>query len=195
MFKRAAMFGLDTRITLIIFMSISAIGFASFYSSLNSITATQYSTDMKSVIQAYQNFKNDTGYKITEFSNPYYYNISQLVSLPIDGSKPYTIKFKGPYIDYKLTGANNLIESPSLGGNLAIVSRSYSNSWTSAAHPGTAKCADTDCFKWLVFINVPKAFAEEIDLSVDGSTSPDTGGIRLKANGSNYDVFMPIEAE
>lgn len=195
MLKKAAMFGLDARITLVIFASISFISYAIYKDNIKSNIATQYLNDMKSVIQAYKNFKNDTGYKVTEFSNPYYYNISQLVSLPIDNSKPYTKMYNGPYIEYDLTGSDSTIHNPSLNVDVSMVSVSYNNSWVSTPHPDTTKCSDTDCFKWIVFLNVPNYIAKKIDLIADGSESDDTGSIRLKANGSNYDVFMSIETE
>lgn len=195
MLKKAAMFGLDSRITIIIFVAISSIGFASFYNAINKTTATNYITDMKFVIQAYQNFKNDTQYQLTKYSNPYYYNISELVTLAVDNNKPYTKKYNGPYLEYNTTGTNNIIEHPTLGNKVSIVSRSFKNNWATQAHPDTAGCTSTDCFKWVVFTEINKDLADAIDKEVDNSLNANEGIIRIKNTGTTSDVFMAIEAE
>jgi len=191
--KKGAMFGLDARITIIIFTALGLITFASFSKQVTGISATQYITDMKSIIQAYNNFKNDTNYKLTSYSNPYFYNISELVSLTIDNSKPYTKKYKGPYIDFKIGTTNNFLTHSFLENNIAFVSRSFAKSWSSAT--GTQKCSDTDCFTWLVLYQINKDTAKEIDIIVDGKDSASTGSIRLIANGLDYDVFMAAMPE
>jgi len=187
------MFGLDARITIIIFTALGLITFSSFYNQITGVSATQYITDMKSTIQAYKNFKNDTNYKLTSYSNPYYYNISELVSLTVDNSKPYTKKYKGPYIDLEIGATNNFLRHTFLEADIAFVSRSFKNSWASAT--GTQKCSDTDCFTWIVIVGIDKDTAEEIDNIVDGVKSATKGAIRLVANGSNLDVFMAAMPE
>lgn len=193
--KKGAMFGLDARIAIILFVSISAIAFSSFYSAISSSNATQYLNDMKSIKQAYDNFRTDTGYKLTSYTNPYYYNVSELVTLAVDNNKPYTKKYNGPYLEYNLTGSNNFIAHPVLKNNIAFVSRSFNTDWATQAHPDTAKCSSNDCFTWLVVYDVKKDIAIALDESLDHELSENTGKLRLIANGDNYDVFMPLIAE
>lgn len=194
-FKKAAMFGLDARVTLMIFTAIGAISFVSFYRNITEVDTTQYITDMNSIKQSYQNFRTDTSYKLTSYTNPYFYNVSELVTLAVDNNKPYTKKYQGPYLDYILTGTNNLIKHPTLNLDIAFVSRSMSADWATQAHPNTVKCSANDCFTWLVIYNVPASSATEIDIKVDKVSDANNGKIRLKANGSNFDVFMPIIKE
>lgn len=194
MLKKAAMFGLDARITIIIFVTLTGVGFASYYSTFIKAGATQYITDMKSIIQAQKIFKVDTGKSISSYSNTYFYNISELVQLTIDNSKPYTKKYNGPYIDYNLGATANFIEHPSLGIKAAIVSRPIDETaWNAQAHPDSQKCSTSTCFTWVVFYNIDKATAESIDRKVDGAVTASTGAIRLIANGSNFDVFMSMQ--
>lgn len=193
MFKRGAMFGIDARIALIVMASLGLISTAIIYKNINKVNSTKYLTDLKSIELAYKNFKHDTNYKLTSYSNPYFYNTSELISLTLDASKPYTKKFSGPYIDYKEGATSNFIVHPISSHDIAIISRSYNNSWSSATK--TAKCSDTDCFSWVAIFNLKKSKADNIDKTVDGDITPDTGKIRTEANGSNVDLFYAMFRE
>lgn len=194
MIKKGAMFGLDARITLVVIASLTMISIPLFYKSFNRVNATHYITEINSLATAYKNFRNDTNYKLTSYAtNPYFYNTSELVSLTLDANKPYTKKYNGPYIEYDSAATSNLLTNPVLHKDVAFVSRSYANSWSSATK--NAKCADTDCFTWIVFYNVVSNIAEKVDLTIDGSNSATTGKVRLDNNGSNKDLFVAFESE
>lgn len=191
--QKGAMFGLDARIVLIIFASLSLIGFASLTNSISDSRATSILTELQSVKNAYQNFINDTKYKLTSNTNPYYYNIAELIELTRDSSKPYTLKYRGPYIKYSLSVSDNLITHPSLKLDFSIISRSYEKSWSSADE--TSRCTDTDCFSWVVVRNLDKQTADDIDLMSDGENDTNNGKVRITSNGSGYNVYLALDRE
>ncbi|PPR08797.1 MAG: hypothetical protein CFH44_00700 [Proteobacteria bacterium] len=158
--KKGAMFGLDARITLTIFAALGLIAFTNFYFVSRQATATQYYSEADAVGQALKNFKLDTNYQLSVNTNPYYYNIAELITLTQDANKPYTKKYKGPYLDYKTTADDYIIENPNNGLQISLVSRSLTN--FASGNSENTKCSGDNCFIFIKLYNVPTSIYDEM---------------------------------
>lgn len=189
------MFGLDARITLVVIASLSIITSAVMMSTVKSTVAAQYLNDIKNVATAYKTFKLDTGYDVSNYSSNgtnKYYNINELLSLSANTTKPYTLKYKGPYLAYNKGTNNSMLIHPSEKYSVLLASRSFKKNWSSF----TEKCNDIDCFVWVQAKSIDEEIANEIDVLVDGDISPITGLVRTESAGTNtLDLFYAIERE
>ncbi|MCP4356348.1 MAG: hypothetical protein GY793_12145 [Proteobacteria bacterium] len=190
--QKGAMFGLDARVALAVMAALALIDFADFIKDINKSKASQYVADLNAVKQAYQAFNQDTQYVLSDFTNPYFYNIKELIELPLDANKPYTKKYKGPYLDLKVGASDNFLVHTTSGKDIAIVSRRF-NSWDTAGT--SAKCSGSDCFTWTVIYDVEQDIAQRIDKIVDSEETPNAGKLRLEVNGNNYNAHLLIEPE
>lgn len=173
------MFGLDARITLVVIGSLSIITSAVMMSTVKSTVATQYLNDIKNVATAYKTFKLDTGYNVSNYSSDgtnKYYKIYELLSLNKNSGKPYTYKYRGPYLDFKRGINYSMLQHPTEDYQFLLASRSFKNSWSSF----TNKCTDTDCFVWVQARAIEPDIAKKIDELVDGKLSPTTGLVRIE---------------
>lgn len=189
------MFGLDARITLVIIGTLSIVTSAVMMSTVGETVATQYANDLKSVATAYQNFKMDTGYNVSNYSSDgsnKYYKISELLSLTADSNKPYTLRFNGPYIDYNSGSNNSNLTHPSEGYSVYLASRSYKNGWANF----TNKCSSNDCFVWVEAQAIESDVARDIDVLIDGIADSDKGKVRTESAGTGIvNLFYAIERE
>lgn len=191
--KKAAIFGLDARIALAIFAVLGILTVAGMMITITQAKGGQVLSDLRAVEVAYRTFKQDTQYKLTQYStNPYFYNTAELVTLTKDINKPYTVKYKGPYLDFKQGATTNFVVHPSTKNNIAIVSRRYNN-WDTADK--TEKCTGNDCFTWVTMFGLDCAIANEIDVAVDAHSTPNTGTVRAEQDGNKCSVHLIIEAE
>jgi hypothetical protein len=189
------MFGLDARITLVVIASLSIITSAVMMSTVKSTVAAQYLNDIKNVALAYQTFKADTGYDVDNYKSDgtsQYYKIYQLIKLSANHNKPYTLKYKGPYLDYARGINYSMIINPTEKYSVMLASRSFKNNWSSF----TEKCNATDCFVWVQARSIEEDIANKIDELVDGEISPTTGLVRTENAGTNtLNLFYAIERE
>ena len=127
--QKAAMFGLDARIAVVILGLISLVAGVKLYASFPQMQASRMISDLNNLKVALNNFMADTQYKLTSYStNSYFYNAEDLINLTIDSNIPYTLKYRGPYIDYNTGSDTNVIINPKTKINTYFISRSFLNS-------------------------------------------------------------------
>tara|TARA_Y100001960_G_scaffold330622_1_gene425153 strand:+ start:610 stop:1206 length:597 start_codon:yes stop_codon:yes gene_type:complete len=171
-FKKAAMFGLDARIALAIFGSLSVISGAALYSAIQNLKVTQIITSMREFGKAWDAYYLDTRKPLpmrgTSSSDLYRYEVNDLYE--DNGVKGW----KGPYIDPNLSVLNSY----------NIYQVNDKNTWggpvTTWAGNAAGYCqAGQDCFAWVLVKGISDlSIVEAIDERVDGSDGPTVGDFK-----------------
>ena len=174
--QKAAMFGLDARIALIIFSSLSLVGGTALYKSVKEARMTALITQMREVQKAANNYLADTG-NWPPFADP----TTNMMDLNALLSEPANVlNWQGPYINGSMVTNGLLHRDNSYIG----LRRMYDNDWgNDATNVAAAVCLDSSlgCNLWGVATNMNKAYAESIDKKIDGDIDYSTGEIRVFA--------------
>lgn len=196
MFKKAAMFGMDARIALAIFGSLSVISGASLYSAIKTVKAEQFHQYFKEVVKATEQYSLETGELLEiEHSGFSVLYISDLVK-----NRKNIPSWKGPYItdattikdSYLRTTMTKQINNDAL---IEILLRK-SEKWTLNSSSGNNMCIkfSNDCSHWISlrpFHSAEKArffeLFKDMDELIDGSDGELSGNLRY-----NHDLAGSI---
>jgi type II secretory pathway pseudopilin PulG len=177
--KKGAMFGLDARIALAIFGSLSVISGAALYSAIQTSQVTQIISQLKEIEKAVQQRYLDTG-RHMRLAGPHKFEIEDLFV----GDR--TKGWEGPYLPLEYEVPSKVFFLDSYG----TVSLWSNDDWglDSVVAPGEDIYCDAgeDCSIWISIYTLKKDLAEEIDIYVDGELSEKTGKIRLYESGSDH---------
>jgi hypothetical protein len=186
--KKAAMFGLDARIAMAIFASLSVIAGAALYNTIKETKATQYLTEMQDLGKALEAHYLDTGVYPTK-SGPFSLMAGELV----DNSKGYT-NWKGNYLPRFGT-------SDISGVYLRLADEQYAIGvfneldWNSQV---PVCMSGQKCFVYTSWIPDSSdellAVFNALDARIDGSDGRDLGNIRRDMFGGVSFKYMPYPA-
>jgi hypothetical protein len=188
MLKKAAMFGLDARIALVIFGSLSLISGAALFSAIGKSKATAIIAEMNEVGKAWDQFYLDTGADLALRGSDlaqwqaYSYNTRGLVEdLGVSN-------WNGPYITYPAGTA--WLDHP-IYGNIHIEKITTAD-W-SATSWSNAKCdtAGDMCYAWVSFSGINNAsLINQMDEIVDGGDGAGAGDLRWMSSNLNDRVSL-----
>lgn len=176
--QHGAMFGLDARITLIIFGALAAVTGVIMSNVAPEANTTALATDLNNVSKAYQNYILDTS------SNPAYLDKpnrakENFLTLIND---PKTYGWKGPYL---LLAS----EKHPKYGHYGLVEGEFN---TAGAPPVSPCSKGSSCVVWLKLTEVPSDTALDLDKKMDGETSEEKGRLRVVAQGNSDDIYYMI---
>tara|TARA_Y100001960_G_C14749849_1_gene867820 strand:- start:1040 stop:1627 length:588 start_codon:yes stop_codon:yes gene_type:complete len=174
--KKAAMFGLDARVALAIFGSLSVVTGASLYSAIQESKITAIITQLNELGKSYEEFYFDTRVELEPVSTNFL-KISDLHSGTQRG-------WNGPYTN--LTGSAT---SLNWNGYYLNLHAARDGAW-SAATPAAwadAKCSSNtvsgECYVWAaVSLGTTSAhldIANKIDERIDGTQNAVEGDVRI----------------
>lgn len=189
--KKGAMFGLDARIALAIFGSLSVISGAALYSAIQNSKVIALVSDLKEIHKAAEQYWLDTGTELGRtHSGSITYDIQQL----IDNTANKT-NWNGPYIGYE----KDLVDTASLlssrNEKVKMYGRSINDSWggdtsSGGSVPNACTGASEPCANWLGFFGLDCSFAEAIDIYIDGSLEYTEGALRVYKDGTSCAVYL-----
>lgn len=158
-FKKGAMFGLDARIALAIFGSLSVISGAALYSAIRESQVTAMYIQMTEVSKAVQAFYIDTAEYPRSYPSGSGYRLDLKELLDSDKKG-----WKGPYLSFNLSSNGAAIVNPITheGVNFSV---SAKDSWA-ACTPGI------ECEGWVLFY-----LDNGFDLAVDMDKKFDDGNL------------------
>lgn len=176
-YKKAAMFGLDARIALVIFGTLSVISGAALYSAIQQSKVTSILVEMQEVSKAVEAFMLDTGrFPEAIASNTSVMDAHELV----DGAG--ITDWKGPYLDYikDPVSANQLDHNKYDEIMLNKVRDASWSAWTDAAMDCpknyTGSCSLSIWFIDIKDLSLQKALETRIDGTVNPSDTYDYSG-------------------
>lgn len=173
--KKSAMFGLDARIALAIFASLSVIAGAGLYSAIEKSKIIKTINDLNEIGKAYSAFILDTRNELPYSSTPPYLKTSDLV-LNSSNLK----NWKGPYVKYKAgTSAFSLAYNELLYPTYASIrlGKFTDETWGNLT---LGNCVtNKNCYIWAVIVGIPNELAYAIDKYVDNSLDKQNGNIRI----------------
>jgi len=181
--KKAAMFGLDARIALTIFGTLSIITGAALYSAIKNSKTISNINQMEEIGKAIISYYIDTGEYIP------YDEVSGLTDLSslITSNKP---GWKGPYIQLEPWGLPDCLV---VNNNHLCVRLRKKESVTNQSAPcDTVHPKSSNCGFWIEWYNIHKDIKQSIDLRIDKVLDPERGNVRIcpapacNANGSLF---------
>jgi type II secretory pathway pseudopilin PulG len=195
--KKAAMFGLDARIALAIFGSLSVIAGAALYSAIKNTEITKTINQMQEVNKAVEAFYLDTGSHL-EQGSAYYYP-SRIDAL-LDNYNSLA-NWHGPYLpDYYSWGSVTLRNVVQNSKKMAASAYVLNNTDWDEGFGFSNQCSTGEtCYFYLAFkniysINASALTADDLDLSImqkidekiDGGDGMDTGSFRWNDGNSTF---------
>jgi type II secretory pathway pseudopilin PulG len=190
--NKAAMFGLDARIALAIFASLSVISGAALYKVMEQIKISQYNQFFKEIVKASEQYYLDNGSPLPQLTNTDKAYGAQLVE-----NKDNLSTWKGPYIDSIVAASDAYTLKPELfgvapWGNISLKTIS---AWGVLAT--TCAANSNDCAEWVRFnLNDDAEIAwgqdvfNNLDTHIDGGDGPKNGKIRyVEIAVDNQDIF------
>lgn len=176
--QHGAMFGLDARITLIIFGALAAVTGVIMSNVAPEANSTALATDLNNVSQAYENYILDTG------RNPAYLSKANKAkeNFMVLIENPKTFGWQGPYL---LLGNN---KHPKYG-YYGLVEGEFN---TAGAPPVIPCSASSSCVVWLKLTEVPTDLAMDMDKRMDGEISAQKGRLRMDDLGATSDIYYMI---
>ncbi|HAG52175.1 MAG TPA: hypothetical protein DCL21_00110 [Alphaproteobacteria bacterium] len=180
--NKGAMFGLDARIALAIFGTLSIITGAALHSAIQDARVVSAVTSLKEIAKAYDSYLLDTGREVSLASGSHY-NIVDLVEKPSG-----VAIWRGPYISYAKNASTTLrlIDTSGMGNNF-LMRCAQESDWNPNIWMGDCSSAHKPCAVWIevegIWTKSP-GLAEKIDEYIDGSVDFATGDVRGKI-GSN----------
>lgn len=173
--QRGAMFGLDARLALVIFGTLSVVAGATMINYVSQTNTTAMVTEMNNLSSGYNNFKLTTGADTLKFDH----------LIRPSGH----IGWSGPYLtintnNHPIYGEFNLVQGPeNVSGDPTVI---------------TCKRRQL-CYVWLKLTEVPTQVAIAVDQAVDGKTedegdTPEEGVFRHESDGSGqtHTVFYRL---
>jgi len=182
MLTKGAMFGLDARIALAIFGTLSIISGAALYSAIQDARVVSAVTSLKEIAKAYDAYLLDTGQEVSLASGTHY-DIVNLIEKPADVNI-----WRGPYLSYEKNTSNTLrlIDTSGMGNNI-LMRYAQESDWNPNAWTNSCAVDKAPCSAWIEIEGiwtVSPGLAEKIDEYIDGSVDFATGDVRGKI-GSN----------
>lgn len=180
--KKGAIFGLDARIALAIFGALSVISGAALYSAIQQSKTVSLLATMEEAGKAYYAYYLDTGVELPYYDtsgNMWDVSASELIS----SSKT---NWQGPYLPNEISSDPKTLSIS--GFDVLFFMRATDDAWSSSAagELPDATCdlvanANKGCFVWATIKHSNKmlSIATALDLYVDGSSTPDTGKVRV----------------
>jgi hypothetical protein len=179
--NKAAMFGLDARIALAIFASLSVIAGASLYSVIREarITTTYY--DLKEVVKASEAYLLDNSELIP--INPDSPTAQLCLGDLVENRRNLTT-WRGPYLSLGVWDKTVLWFRYKGTGHALALKRRDGATWTAdlAAYPRPCSSALGGCYEWLNLQvdGISDDLFTEFDTKFDNSDGPHTGNIRYR---------------
>ncbi|HAG52673.1 MAG TPA: hypothetical protein DCL21_02690 [Alphaproteobacteria bacterium] len=193
--KKGAMFGMDARISLAIFGSLSVITGASIHSAILDSNATKLLTNMQEVGKAYAQYvlDNREGLYPTATSSPSKY-ILRSADMVVKHATYGTRNWNGPYIDYPVS-AHYLLYPDYNNLHIMILSRD-DTSWGETTKWADGICsAGKKCGLWVHINGIDDLdLIKEVDNKVDGGDGSTAGKFKytdyISANGTYTINYM-----
>jgi|TARA_Y100001960_G_C14706833_1_gene844742 hypothetical protein len=184
--KKGAMFGLDARIALAIFGALSVISGAALYSAIQESKMVAFINQVDEYGKAYYAYYLDTGVELG-FADPTN-NKWDVDPVALINKPSGVVGWKGPYLAREVHSNGVTLVEPRY--SYMFFMRATNDTWD--AHDNglpTSTCdlvanANKPCFVWVAIENRNKMldFATQVDKYVDGSSTPDTGKVRVIAD-------------
>tara|TARA_Y100001960_G_scaffold313566_1_gene376675 strand:+ start:1928 stop:2545 length:618 start_codon:yes stop_codon:yes gene_type:complete len=177
-FKKAAMFGLDARIALVIFGALSVISGAALYSAIQEAKSTSYLVEMQEIAKAWEQYYLDTGdilEKNSSDSTSYNYYILRTNGLAVDNS---VNGWNGPYTPIPASGVfleNARDEFIYMGILDPSVAWAGSSAWTNGYCTAGSPCSS---YIFLSKVGWDTSILNSIDSRVDGGDGAGAGKFR-----------------
>jgi hypothetical protein len=204
MFKKAAMFGMDARIALAIFGSLSLISGASLYSTIKTVKAEKFHQYLKEVVKATEQHHLDTG-DFLEIENS---GFSILYINDLVENRKSLASWDGPYVTdpvtirdgYLRTAMTKQINSDAL---MEIVLRK-SGEWYFNAAKTDNMCTtfNNNCAQWISlnpFHSTEKTnflqLFNDMDELIDGSDGQLLGNVRYNQYGAGTILYRGINQQ
>tara|TARA_Y100000590_G_C15701297_1_gene1006883 strand:+ start:903 stop:1526 length:624 start_codon:yes stop_codon:yes gene_type:complete len=194
--KKGAMFGLDARIALAIFGTLSVISGAALYSAIRTAKTEQFRQIFNETLKASDAYYLDIGSPLPQ-SDDYRLNTSDLLV-----NRESLSSWKGPYLSASVNNdrsfKNTLTSSIDPAATMGI-RLSPSSVWS--ANNAYQKCSsvgDVDCAEWIYVYSGNTASGKSgivnifnlLDELIDGSDGDKSGNVRaLDHGGSFYEVM------
>ena len=185
--KKAAMFGLDARIALAIFGALSVISGAALYSAIQQSKVTSFIAQQAENSKAFEAFYIDTGRYLTRIAGVDMQQLAVEELYEDTGDSGWS----GPYLSNEYDSADHTFNpTPEYSGRFELYE---SDTWGLEISNVDLVCgAGEDCSVWIITYNMPRDFADNIDLAVDGSASPTTGNFRIWGTSSIVNTMYRV---
>tara|TARA_Y100001960_G_C14761395_1_gene874310 strand:+ start:1800 stop:2423 length:624 start_codon:yes stop_codon:yes gene_type:complete len=189
--KKAAMFGLDARIALAIFGSLSVISGAALYSAIANAKATAFLTDIQEMGKAWEAYLLDTGSDLPKATDA-----SGKHRITKDLKASTVAGWNGPYLSYTVDGTYTEYLSHPTYGVITMISVStlgwgLGHATATDWNVSSIRCNDTTIpcnLAIQVFDpsadNITIDLAKTIDEQVDGGDGATVGKVRWYEVGS-----------
>jgi len=165
--QKAAMFGLDARIALAIFGTLSIIGGAALYNSLEEAKVTAIIAELEEVGKAYDQYLLDTGLELEIVSDEKYLNTDKL----IENVTVPTAGWKGPYLSYSAFSKNSM-KHP-------IYSKVFIVKADGCYGCSIIACAGINpCYVWVGMVGIPLDLMKKLDKKIDNGDGRTVGNFR-----------------
>ena len=188
--KKGAMFGLDARIALAIFGSLSVISGAALYSAIQDSKITAVITEANELGNAYTAYYLDTGVGLPVASGDWLRLRSLLTDDGVAG-------WNGPYFSAQIS-VDHAIDTPVLGRYL--LANFLDGEWTSSTADQYCDTGSVggSCSLWVGIYggDVTDDIVKSMDEKIDGSYDVKNGRLRVIVSGSgtNY-VYIKYSPE
>jgi len=198
MTNRGAMFGLDARIALAIFGSLSVISGAALYSAIQQARVTAIVTELEEFAKAYQSYVIDVGQEMEFRALPAPSDVGLKTLELITSTKS---GWHGPYVPYTTFDMEAVDPEHSIDSAKydyiffikSITDSSFGN-YTGGGDQTTCVGNNKECSIWVGFADVGNlSLAEKIDIMVDGSKGADSGRLRVRNHSTTkYAIYYEI---
>ena len=191
--QRAALFGADARVALVVFSLIALVVGSAIHNAINNAQAVALLEEMRIAAKAIENYQLDTGQDPeTNSSEPFRLEMRNLVE-DINS----TPNWQGPYLKgikdtVSGTFGNKYLTNLSTGRLLGGL---FVREADLPSRTGGYYCNDSsqatygDCNIWVLIHFVPERIAKRIDKLVDNDDSWSSGDLRYHSTGS-VNIFL-----
>jgi hypothetical protein len=188
--QKGAMFGLDARIALAIFASLSVISGAALYKVIQDVSLTSVYLDAQEVAKASETFLLDTGLHIP-IKDGFVAQISLGDTVENRQNLP---GWKGPYLPYSRYD-QNLLWYKYKGQTVGMMLRKRAGeTWAAdlTGWPRSCAVANENCYEWITInvTTIPELFSA-LDNKYDNADGPHAGEIRYRElNASAHMLYI-----
>lgn len=176
--KKAAMFGLDARIALVIFGALSVISGAALYSAIGNAKATAILAELNELGKAYEQYWLDTGITLPRRSaNSAIMEYNSLSTANLVVNKVSTAGWKGPYLSYKEDAGGEYLNHPTYSN--VLIEQLNDTDWSSDWPNALCDTAGQTCYIGVSIDGINDLnVAANIDEMVDGGDGAGAGMFR-----------------
>lgn len=175
--QTGAMFGMDARITLIIFGALAAVTGAMMSNIAPEANTTALATDLTNIAKGYESYVLDTSKNPSYLDKP---NRSKENFLELLNDDSYG--WQGPYL------ALSSEKHPKYG-SYGLIEGEFN---TPGAPPITPCASGNACVVWVKLTEIPSELALSIDKKMDGEEGYDKGRVRIVPQGKTDDIYYMI---